>query len=117
MEKTDSLLKSVAETIYEEEGLFFVTLNADAVEVPLEGLQRLVMGGKATPKLRIIDSGIEASLSINHIHYEIIIPWSVVSAVEGNFKAFFCKRDIPDEEEKSSKKDGGKKTSHLKVVK
>ncbi len=117
MDQTDYLLMSVAKTIYEEEGLFFVTLDADKADLPLEGIQRLVIGGKATPKLEIMDAGIEASLSFNHIHHDIFIPWSVVSGVEGNFKVFFCNREGLEKDEADTPKGEKKKTSHLKVVK
>lgn len=119
MDKTNLLLKSVAEVIYEEEGTFFLTIHADHVDLPLEGLQRLVMGGNATPQLKIVDDGINASLSINRVHYDVHIPWIHVAAVEGNNKAFFCKREVsPDEDGSGSgEKMSEKKRGHLKVVK
>lgn len=118
MDKTDILLKSVAQAIYEEEGNFFLTIHADHVELPLEGLQRLVIGGNATPKLEIADNGIDVSLSINRVHYDVHIPWIYVAAVEGNNKAFFCKRNGPPEDkEDSGDKKSEKKRGHLKVVK
>ncbi|MDH3976355.1 MAG: hypothetical protein OEV42_18980 [Deltaproteobacteria bacterium] len=118
MDKTDILLKSVAEVIYEEEGSFFLTIHADEVDLPLEGLQRLVMGGDATPCLIIADSGIQVSLSINRVHYDVHIPWIHVAAVEGNNKAFFCKRDgSPDNKGDSDTQKSEKKRGHLKVVK
>ena len=121
IDKSDWFLREVAETVYEEEGLFYITINADKTELPLEGMQRLVMGGRATPSLAIGESGIDVSLSINRVHYDILIPWSIVSAVEGNDKAFFCRRDDDegDMEELSKKGDAGnkKKTGHLKLVK
>lgn len=118
MDKTDVLLKSVADAILEEEGSFFLTIHADHVDLPLEGLQRLVIGGNATPHLIIGDSGMEVSLSINRVHYDVHIPWIHVAAVEGNNKAFFCKRsDSPNGKDDSSSGKSEKKRGHLKVVK
>jgi len=119
MDRTDILLKNVADAIYEEEGSFFLTIHADHVDLPLEGLQRLVMGGNATPKLKIADDGIHVSLSINRVHYDVHISWLYVAAVEGDKKAFFCKRDGTPEEDKNDSPDnkGEKKRSHLKIVK
>ncbi len=124
MDKTDILLKLVAETIYEEEGLFYATLFGEDTILPLEGTQRLVFGGNATPDLKITEEGISASLSINRIHYDLDLPWSVIFAVEGADKAFYCRRktqksdeygDSPKKTEKEAPKKG--KVSHLKVVK
>lgn len=124
MDRTDKLLKLVAETIYEEEGLFYVTLFGEDTILPLEGTQRLVFGGSATPDLKITEEGISASLSINHIHYDLDLPWSVIFAVEGADKAFYCRRKTRTSDEdnthikevpKETPKKG--KVSHLKVVK
>lgn len=123
MDKTDILLKNVADVIYEEEGSFFLTIHADHIDLPLEGLQRLVIGGNATPNLKITNFGIDASMSINRVHYDVHIPWIHVAAIEGNNKAFFCKRErAPDDdkdqpEEKKSEKKSEKKRAHLKIVK
>jgi len=119
MDITDSILKTVADAIYEEEGSFFLTIHADYVDLPLEGLQRLVIGGKATPSLKIADDGIQTSLSINRIHYDTHIPWLYVVAVEGDKKAFFCDRDLSDEDSETEvpEKKSESKRGHLKVVK
>ncbi len=117
MNRTNYILKLVAETVYEEEGLFFVTVNADDLKLPLEGVQRLVLGGKATPDLEIKDEGLESSLSINRVHYDVHIPWENVIAVEGTNKAFYCRRRLPASRGGS---DGGKTARgvrHLRVVK
>lgn len=124
MDRTDSLLKMVAETVYEEEGLFYVTLFGEDTILPLEGTQRLVFGGNATPNLTITEEGISASLSINRIHYDLDLPWRIIFAVEGADKAFYCRRktktntEDPSPPEKKEKKTTKKaKVSHLKVVK
>lgn len=113
----NQLLKLIAENIYREEESFFITIHADELDLPLEGLQRLVMGGRATPNLRIIDDGIEVSLSINRIHYDIFIPWDYVTAVEGSGKAFYCKRNLESKDAETKKIDREKRKTHLKVVK
>jgi hypothetical protein len=124
MNKTDRLLQLVAETIYEEEGLFYATLFGEDTILPLEGTQRLVFGGAATPDLKITEEGISASISINHIHYDVDLPWRVIFAVEGTDKAFYCRRktktsdDEGDSPEKAGKEHPKKrKASHLKVIK
>lgn len=119
MDKTDAILKIVVETIFEEEGTFFVTLNVDSLNLPLEGTQRLVFGGNATPDLIITECGIDASLSINRVHYDIHIPWSLMTAVEGAGKAFYCRREgmVADDESDGKGAADKKKSSHLRVVK
>ena len=124
MDRTDSLLKLVAETIYEEEGLFYATVFGEDTNLPLEGTQRLVFGDNATPGLKITEEGISASLSINHIHYDLDLPWRVIFAVEGADKAFYCRRKTnisakDDSKIKKVKKEAPRKgkASHLKVVK
>ena len=119
MYSTDYILKVVAEAVYAEEGLFFVTLNVDGLNLPLDGIQRLVLGGKATPDLDITDDGIGASLSIKHVHYNIHILWGVISAIEGNSKAFYCERenDEGDEGKKENENKDQNLRNHLKVVK
>lgn len=120
MDRTDILLKMVVETILEEEGSVFVSLDADKTELPLEGTQRLVFGGKATPNLEISEFGIRSSLSINHVHYDLELPWQIVFAAEGLDKAFYCRRrSMPSDEDESGTEDkiSKKKRSHLKVVK
>src|SRR4030066_88745 len=115
MDKTNKLLKSVAECILDEEGLFFAVVNADMLDLPLEGTQRMILGGKATPYLRLTDEGIEAGLSINRFHYDAFIPWHVVNAVEGDRKAFYCKREGVDKEKKEE--EAQKENRHLRLVK
>ena len=115
MDKTNKLLKSVAECILDEEGSFFVVINADKLDLPLEGTQRMILGGKATPYLRLTDEGIEAGLSINRFHYDAFIPWHVVNAVEGDRKAFYCKREGVDKEKKEE--EAQKENRHLRLVK
>lgn len=117
MGKTEIILKLVAEALYEEEGTFFVTVNADELNLPLDGIQRLVIGGRATPDLEIKDDGIGASLSFNRVHYDVHIPWQSVAAIEGNNKAFFCNAMLDDIIDKNEEKTTRKKTSHLKLVK
>ena len=124
MDRDDQILKLVAESVYEEEGVFFITVDADELELPLEGSQRLVVGGNATPDLEITVDGIQVSMSINRVHYNVHIPWRIVFAIEGANKAFYCRRKISeydeegDELEKGSKKQGEKKSKgHLRVVK
>ena len=119
MDKTDAILKMVVETIFEEEGTFFVTLNVDSLNLPLEGAQRLVFGGNATPDLIITDGGIDASLSINRVHHDIHIPWHLMAAVEGAGKAFYCRRKGAEINEESGEDgaSGKKKSTHLRVVK
>ncbi len=117
IDKTDELLKAVAECILSEEGSFFAILNADLLDLPLEGVQRLLLGGKATPYLDITDEGIAAGLSINRFHYDAFIPWDAVSAIEGNSKAFYCKREGVV---KKMKEDGAEvqtEKRHLTLVK
>lgn len=106
MDKTNELLKSVAECILDEEGSLFAVVNADMLDLPLDGTQKMILGGKATPYLRLTEEGIEAGLSINRFHYDAFIPWDAVNAVEGEKKAFYCKRD---DENKKSKETGAKK--------
>ena len=115
MDKTNKLLKSVAECILDEEGSFFAVVNADMLDLPLEGTQRMIFGGKATLYLRLIEEGIEAGLSINHFHYDVFIPWYVVNAVEGDRKAFYCKREGVDKEKKEE--EAQKENRHLRLVK
>jgi len=115
MDKTNKLLKSVAECILDEEGSFFAVVNADMLDLPLEGTQRMILGGKATPYLRLTDEGIEAGLSINRFHYDAFIPWHVVNAVEGDRKAFYCKREGVDKEKKEEETQ--KENRHLRLVK
>ncbi len=115
MDKTNKLLKSVAERILEEEGSFFAVVNADMLDLPLEGTQRMMLGGKATPYLRLTDEGIEAGLSINRFHYDAFIPWHVVNAVEGDRKAFYCKREGVDKEKREE--EAQKENRHLRLVK
>lgn len=115
MDKTSELLKSVAECILDEEGSFYAVVNADMLDLPLEGTQRMVLGGKATPYLRLTDEGIEAGLSINRFHYDAFIPWHVVNAVEGDRKAFYCKREGLDKEKKEE--EAQKESRHLRLVK
>lgn len=118
MDKTDSILKMVVENILEEEGTFFVTLDADTLNLPLDGPQRLVFGGSATPDLIITDGGIDASLSINRVHYDVHIPWGIMTAVEGAGKAFYCRRKGSGVHNESGGKGvGKKKPAHLRVVK
>ncbi len=117
MGKTEFILKLVAEALYEEEGTFFVTVNADELNLPLDGIQRLVIGGRATPDLEIKDDGIDASLSFNRVHYDVHIPWQSVAALEGNNKAFFCNTHLDDIDELDEVKTAKKKKSHLKLVK
>ena len=116
MERVNQIMKSVAETLLEEEGLFFVTLDPEGLGLPLTGEQRLVMGGKATPRMKLSDAGIDASLSINRYHYDVHIPWRAVSGIEGAAMAFYCEREEiapPPEKEKEEKPGRGR----LKVVK
>lgn len=115
MEKTNKLLKRVAECILEEEGSFFAVVNADMLDLPLEGTQRMILGGKATPYLRLTDEGIEAGLSINRFHYDALIPWQAVNAVEGDRKAFYCKREGVDKEKREE--EAQKENRHLRLVK
>lgn len=115
--KTEAILKLVAEALYEEEGTFFVTLQADDLNLPLDGIQRLVLGGRATPDLEIKDEGIDASLSFNRVHYDVHIPWQSVAALEGNNKAFFCNTKLDNIINENEEKTTKKKTSHLKLVK
>jgi len=115
MDKTNKLLKSVAECILDEEGSFFAVVTADMLDLPLEGTQRMILGGKATPYLRLTDEGIEAGLSINRFHYDAFIPWHVVNAVEGDRKAFYCKREGVDKEKKEE--EAQKENRHLRLVK
>lgn len=117
MGKTELILKLVAEALYEEEGTFFVTVQADDLDLPLDGIQRLVLGGRATPDLEIKDEGIDASLSFNRVHYDIYIPWQSVVALEGNYKAFFCNTHLDDIDDLDDEKMPKKKASHLKLVK
>lgn len=117
MEKTEFILKLVAEALYEEEGTFFVTVQADDLGLPLEGIQRLVLGGRATPDLEIKDEGIKASLSFNRVHYDVHIPWQSVAALEGNDKAFFCNTHLDGIDDLDEVKTPKKKASHLKLVK
>lgn len=112
--RTKELLKSVAECILEEEGAFFATVNVDTLEIPLEGTQRFILGGKATPYLHLTEEGIEAGLSINRFHYDVFIPWDVVNAVEGENKAFYCRRQ---EAKREAKKEAGKEKGRLRLVK
>lgn len=114
MDRTSELIKSVAECILEEEGSFFAVVNADMLDLPLEGTQRIMLGGKATPYLRLTKVGIEAGLSINRFHYDAMIPWSVVYAVEGENKAFYCKREGGD---KKKEEDVQMQKRHLRLVK
>ncbi len=116
MDSTDEILKRVTESIYEEENIFFITLDTYGLNLPLKGRQRLVMGGDATPALEISNNGIAASLSIDKVHYDVIIPWGSVSAVEGRKKAFYCRRETGGK--KSCPHDNKKKkSSHLRVIK
>lgn len=115
MDKTNELLKTVAECILDEEGSFFAVVNADMLDLPLEGTQRMILGGKATPYLRITDEGIEAGLSINRFHYDAFIPWDAVNAVEGDLKALYCKREGGAKEKKED--EAQKENRHLKLVK
>ncbi len=115
MDKTNKLLKSVAERILEEEGSFFAVVNADMLDLPLEGTQRMMLGGKATPYLRLTDEGIEAGLSINRFHYDAFIPWHVVNAFEGDRKAFYCTREGLDKKKKEE--EAQKENRHLRLVK
>jgi len=115
MEKTNKLLKRVAECILDEEGSFFAVVNADMLDLPLEGTQRMILGGKATPYLRLTDEGIEAGLSINRFHYDAFIPWQAVNAVEGDRKAFYCKREGVDKENREE--EAQKENRHLRLVK
>lgn len=119
MERTDAIFKMVAEAILEEEGTFFVTLNVDSLNLPLEGTQRLVFGGNATPDLVLSDGGVSASLSINRIHFDIHLPWRLMTAIEGGGKAFYCNRKSLDFSDDSDTKDrpDKKKSSHLRVIK
>lgn len=120
LDRTDEILKMVAEAVYEEEGIFFITLNAEDMDLPLEGTQRLVIGGKATPELEITDDGIEASLSINRTHYDVKIPWRHIFSIEGANQAYYCKRKVSEYDEGPGGKDDKgekKKGGHLKVVK
>jgi len=117
MDKTSDILRAVTEAIYEEESVFFVTLDADVLDLPLKGLQRLVLGGNATPSINITKEGIAASLSIDKVPYDVKIPWSSVSAVEGMKKAFYCSRETRHEETKVALNDKKKKTGHLRVIK
>ena len=118
MDKTDELLKAVAECILEEEGSFFIVVNADSLDLPLEGVQRLLLGGKATPYLEMTDDGISVGLSINRFHYDAYISWGAVSAIEGNSKAFYCRREGIVQEKKEDKVDEVHKTKrHLSLVK
>lgn len=117
MDKTKELLKAVAECILEEEGSVFVIVNADALDIPLEGTQRMILGGKATPYLNLTDEGIEAGLSINRFHYDAFIPWDEVNAVEGDKMAFYCRRVDGGEKKKRKKAEVQKEKRHLKLVK
>ena len=119
MDRTDAILKRVAEAVLEEEGTFFVTLNVDTLDLPLEGTQRLVFGGNATPDLIITDGGVSASLAINRIHYDIYVPWRLMTAVEGAGKAFYCrrKRSVDDDGTDENSLSDKKKSAHLRVVK
>lgn len=114
MDRTNELLRSVAECILDEEGSFFVIVNADALDIPLEGTQRMVLGGKATPYLHLTEEGIEAGLSINRFHYDVFIPWDAVNAVEGENKAFYCRSQ---EVKREAKKEAGKEKGRLRLVK
>ena len=119
MDSTDAILKMVAEAILEEEGTFFVTLNVDSLDLPLEGTQRLVFGGNATPDLVLTDGALSASISINRIHYNIHLPWRLMTAIEGGGKAFYCSRKGLDYTDNSSSKEqpDKKKSTHLRVIK
>lgn len=117
MDKTNELLKAVAECILEEEGSFFVIANADKLDLPLDGAQRLALGGKATPYLRFTDEGIATGLSINHFHYDLFIPWDTVNAVEGEGKAFYCRREDAEKEEKREEARPQGEKRHLSLVK
>lgn len=105
MDKTNELLKAVADSILDEEGSLFAIVNADLLDLPLDGTQRMILGGKATPYLRLTEEGIEAGLSINRFHYDAFIPWDAVNAVEGEAKAFYCKRENEKGKEGEAKKD------------
>ena len=50
--RTEFILKLVAEALYEEEGTFFVTVKADDLDLPLDGIQRLVLGAGQRRTLR-----------------------------------------------------------------
>lgn len=118
MDRTNEILKTVAECILKEEGSFFVIVNADSLDLPLDGVQRLLLGGKATPYVDITDDGISAGLSINRFHYDAFISWGAVSAIEGNNKAFYCKREGIVKEDKADKADEVQKARrHLSLVK
>lgn len=117
MDRTDELLKAVAECILGEEGSLFVIVNADLLDLPIDGVQRLLLGGKATPYLDITDEGIAAGLSINRFHYDAFIPWDAVSAVEGNGKAFYCRREGMRKEMKEDGAEVDKEKRHLTLVK
>lgn len=106
MDKTNELLKAVAECILDEEGSLFAVVNADMLDLPLDGTQKMILGGKATPYLKLTEEGIEAGLSINRFHYDAFIPWDAVNAVEGEKKAFYCKREDGN---KKGKETGAKK--------
>ena len=112
-----SLLKGVAEELLADEGEFLATIDADRTDLPLEGYQRLIMGGKATPDLSLDAGGIKASLSINRVHYDLDVPWDIVSAIEGSSMAFYL-RSKP--QPKSSDDADGRDSSsvnHLRLVK
>lgn len=115
MDKTNELLKAVAECILYEEGSLFVMVNADMLDLPLDGIQRITLGGKATPYLRFTDDRIEAGLSINRFHYDAFIPWNAVNAVEGETKAFYCRRE--DGKKKGEEIDAKKGIRRLSLVK
>lgn len=117
MDRTDEILKSVAECILDEDGSFSVIVNADHLDLPLEGAQRLILGGKATPYLDIANEGISAGLSINRFHYDAFIPWDTVSAIEGNSKAFYCKREGVQKEKKEERTAVQNEKRRLSLVK
>lgn len=116
MDRTDSLIKAVAECILDEEGSFHAIVNADMLDIPLEGTQRLILGGKATPYLKFDDGGIAVGLSINRFHYDVFIPWDVIFAVEGEKKAFYCRRGDVEKEEKPENT-GAREKRHLRLLK
>jgi hypothetical protein len=109
MDRTSELLKTVTECILDEEGSFSVIVNADMLDLPLDGAQRLLLGGKATPYMDISDEGISVGLSINRVHYDTFIPWDAVNAVEGENKAFYCRRVRAEKKEEKGR--------HLRLVK
>lgn len=117
IDETDKLLKAVAECILSEEGSFFAIVNADLLDLPLDGVQRMLLGGRATPYLDLTDEGIAAGLSINRFHYDAFIPWDAVSAIEGNSKAFYCRREGVDKKVKEDKAEVQTEKRHLTLVK